>query len=52
MEAFKAMFDGILTILKHPVTIGGFTFSFFGLMVVSLGAMLIGIILKAIFSDD
>lgn len=52
MEIFQVVFDGILTILKHPVTIGDYTFSFFGLMVVSIGAYLVGHILKAIFGDD
>ncbi len=51
MEAFKAAFDGILSILKHPIMIGGYTFSLFGLMVVSFGAALVAIVLKAIFDD-
>ncbi|MBD5530600.1 MAG: hypothetical protein HDQ98_00135 [Lachnospiraceae bacterium] len=52
MEAYKAAFDGILTVLKHPVVIGNVKFSLFGLMCVSLGAYFVSIVLKAIFGDD
>lgn len=52
MEVYKAVFDGILTVLKHPVVIGGYKFSLFGLMVVSTGAYLVGIVLRAIFGED
>ena len=52
MEVYKVVFDGILTILKYPVVIGGYKFTLFGLMIVSTGAYLISIVLKAIFGDD
>lgn len=52
MEFLAAIFGFIMEILRRPIYFGGVKFSLLGLMMISIGGVLINIVLRAIFSDD
>ncbi len=51
MEMFKAAFAAVLDILRLEVTVGGFTFSFFGLFAFTVAGGIVGVVLRALFGD-
>lgn len=51
-ELLKTLLDAAMVLLRYPLHFGNYTFSMFGVMMVSFGATLVGIVLKAIFGDD
>lgn len=51
-DFLKVLLEAVMTLLKYPLHIGGYTFSMFGVMMLSIGATIVGVILKAIFGDD
>lgn len=41
-----------MELLRYPLHFGNYTFSMFGVMMLSIGGTIAGIILNAIFGDD
>ncbi|MDE5818842.1 MAG: hypothetical protein K2N41_04110 [Lachnospiraceae bacterium] len=51
MNVLRPVFDSIMTIMHHELHFLGYSFSEFGVFMVSIGGILLGIVLKAIYDD-